>query len=183
MIKLYFSAVASFIFFSVYSQQAPIPLMRQIFHDKIDQSQKSIDKTDHKQDNLFKAGSDEDVNQQLTYALFTKVDEMQNSIEADADLDANNKIKFLRGLNDALAAFESAYQYKKMNAVELPNLLSAYNEAMQLEKRDQSMVPVVEQYEIEIGEILIKTFAFQKDILIYLWFPKPYRGYQNDSYC
>jgi hypothetical protein len=164
MIKLYFSAIASLFFLSVYSQSGPIPLMRQIFHDKIDDSQKSIDKADRKQDNTFNVGTDEEVNQQLTYALFNRVDEMQNAIESDPQLDANAKIKFLRGLNDALAAFDNSYRYKKITAVELPNLLSAYSEAMQYEKKDESIVPVVENYQMEVGEILTKTFAFQKNV-------------------
>ena len=160
MIKLYLAFIILLISNVVSSQKITIPLMRQIFHDRIDQSQHSIDVADHKSDNLFTWGSDEEINQQLTYSLFKQVDELQIQIESDANLDGNGKIKFLRGLNEVLASFESSFKYKGLKAVQLPNMINAYAEAMRLDKQAESIVPVIDEYEIEVGEIISKSYPF-----------------------
>ncbi len=165
MRRFYFSLLLIAISLTAFSQQPKIPLMRQIFHDRIDQSQRSIDELDRKSDRFFKAGNDEETNLQLTYSLFNKVDELQNQIETDIALDANKKIKFLRGLNEALAAFENYYLLKNIKAVELSNLINAFSQAMELEKNDSTILPVVAQYEVEVGEILSKAYPFREDPL------------------
>ncbi len=163
MIRLYFAAVFLFFCSNLSAQQVSVPLMRQIFHDKINQSQKSIDEADGKTDRLFKGGKDDEINQQLTYSLFNKVDAMQNEIEADNELDANNKIKYLRGLNEVLAAFDNSYRYRNLPATELANVVSAYSDAMNSDKKGQSIIPVVDKYEMEVGEILSKSYPYQNN--------------------
>ena len=160
MIKFYLAFLVLLISNVVSSQQIKIPLMRQIFHDRIDQSQHSIDAADRKPDNLFTWGSDEEINQQLTYSLFKQVDELQIQIEVDPNLDGNGKIKFLRGLNEVLASFENSFKYKGLKAVQLPNMINAYAEAMKLDKQGESIVPVIDTYEIEVGEIISKSYPF-----------------------
>ena len=62
----------------MFSQSKPgIPLMRRIFHENVDRSQKWIDKLDKKEDNAFNPSSDTEVNMQINYSLFTKVDAIQ----------------------------------------------------------------------------------------------------------
>ena len=161
MIRLYSAFIALFISSSVLCQHAPIPLMRQIFHDRIDQIQQAIDASDRKTDRAFTWGTDEEVNQQLTYSLFKQVDDLQVKIEADSKLDANSKIKFLRGLIEILASFDNSFRYKGLKAVELPNLVNAYSEAMQLDKQGTSIVSIIDNYEIEVGEIISKSYPFQ----------------------
>ncbi len=161
MIKLCFSLIASLFIVSVYAQSGPIPLMREIFHDKINQSQKSIDRLDKKADQFFKAGTNDEVNQQITFALYNRVNDLKNAIEADKELDSNSKIKFLRGLNDILVSFENTYLKKQINAVELPNVIAAYNEAMKLESKNLSIKPVVESFPLEVSEIVSNAFPFQ----------------------
>ena len=69
------------------AQTAPAP--SSYFQAKIDQTQQNIRRLDS-------------VTANLQYAATNKIDSLQAAIEADATLDNNNKIKFLRGLNDAL---------------------------------------------------------------------------------
>ncbi|MCY7420876.1 MAG: hypothetical protein LH478_03930 [Chitinophagaceae bacterium] len=161
MIRFYLAVTALFVSSSVICQQVPIPLMRQIFHDRIDQTQQSIDASDRKTDGAFTWGIDEEVNQQLTYSLFKQVDELQIKIEADSQLDINSKIKFLRGLNEILASFDNSFRYKGLKAIELPNLVNAYSEAIEFDKQGASIVSVIDNYEIEVGEIISKSYPFQ----------------------
>src|SRR5919112_1820501 len=85
---------------NLYAQTKPVvPLIRKVFHDNIDRSQKDIDLLDKKEDHSFSAGTDQEVNLQVGYSLYNKIDDIQDNIEADRSLDANEKVKFLRGLN------------------------------------------------------------------------------------
>ncbi|GEO09450.1 hypothetical protein [Segetibacter aerophilus] len=138
--------------------------MRKIFHESVDKSQKAIDKLDKKDDHFFNATNDSEVNQQITYALYNKIDQLQDNIEADNSLDANQKVKFIRSLNEALALFESSYRNRELKGDQLPDLLNAYEEAMALEKKKQSIKPVLVDNEFEIGDILVKCIAFQKNV-------------------
>src|SRR4051812_23895244 len=90
--------------------KSAIPLMRKAFHEDIDKTQKSIDKLDRKEDRSFKGTTDLEVNQQVSYTLFNKVDRLQDYIEADTTLRGNDKIKFLRSLNEALISFQNGYR-------------------------------------------------------------------------
>ncbi|MGI8636684.1 MAG: hypothetical protein ACR2KZ_14905 [Segetibacter sp.] len=137
--------------------------MRKIFHENIDKSQKSIDKLDKKEDHSFNATADAEVNQQVSYTLFNKIDQIQDKIEADSSFDSNQKIKFLRSLNEALVLYESGFRSKELKAEQLPDLINAYQDAMLLEKKGLSIKPVLVNNDYEIGDILVKCVAFQKN--------------------
>lgn len=149
---------------SLSAQRAPvIPLIRKVFHDNIDRNQKEIDLLDKKDDHSLKAGSDDDVNQQVNYTLNNKIDDIQNNIELDQTLDANEKIKFLRGLNEVLSSFEAGYKTKDLKADQIPTLVDAYQNAMSLELKKSAITPVISDLEPELGTILLKAFPFQKN--------------------
>jgi hypothetical protein len=162
----FFTSIFLLLLFStaLFSQSKPeIPLMRKIFHENVDRAQKIIDKLDKKDDKALNIGNNEEVNLQVTYTLFHKVDELQNQIELDGTMDANQKIKFLRGLNEALNAFEVSYRAKTMKADQLPALIDAYTEATRLEHAQQPITAVVNENEVEIGAIIVRCFPFQKN--------------------
>ncbi len=140
-----------------------IPLMRKKFHDDIDKSQRDILKLDGKDDGQVTLSPNEETNMQITYAVTNRVDNLQNTIELDSTLDANNKIKYLRGLNDVLSGFINDYRYKKIKSAAFPDLLTAYTDAMRLERNNQPFTPVIERNSMEIGNILVRSFAFAKN--------------------
>jgi hypothetical protein len=149
---------------TAFSQPKPeIPLMRKKFHDDIDRIQKIIDNLDKKEDKALNIGTNEEVNLQVSYALINKVDELQNKIELDGSLDANQKIKFLRGINEALNAFEAGFRSRTIKSDLLPGLVNGYTEAMALERNNQSIIPVIQDNELEISQILVRCFPFQKN--------------------
>ena len=72
-----------FALISLFVQGQPkpfIPLMRKIFHENVDRSQRSIDKIDRKEDRTVSLTGDPEINMQVTYSLINKVDEMQDAI-------------------------------------------------------------------------------------------------------
>ncbi|MGN6617112.1 MAG: hypothetical protein ACTHJ5_08030, partial [Ilyomonas sp.] len=148
---------------SSFGNTPDIPLIRKVFHENIDASQKAILKLDGMSDNQFAPSQDEELNVRLTYTATKKIDDIQKAIEADSTLDNNNKIKFLRGLNETLVAFISDYKFRSVKASLFPDLITAYQEGMKLEVKDASIQPVVDGNPLEIGNILIKTIAFSSN--------------------
>lgn len=146
-----------------FAQPKPvIPLMRRMFHENVDRSRKWIDKLDKKDDNAFNPSSDSEVNNQINYSLYKKVDDLKNSIEADTAFDSNDKIRYLRGLSEILGSYESGYKQRLLKGEQLPSLISAYTDAVELEKKNASLAPLIEANDLEIGNILVKSFPFQK---------------------
>src|SRR5207253_5201326 len=140
-----------------------IPLMRMIIHDNIVKNQQKIDRLDGKQDHMLNVGNAE-ATQKATTALFDKVDEIRNNIEIDSVLDFNNKMKYLRGLNDVLLTFE--IYSRKENGVspdQISELIHAYVAAMELEKAGSSIRSLIETNPPEIGEVLLSTTIFSRN--------------------
>ena len=137
--------------------------MRKGFHDNIDKAQKAIDKLDKKDDQGFNVGSNEEVNLQVSYTLYKQIDDFQNKIEADSTLDANAKIKYLRGLHDVLVGYESTFKKRLLKSDQLPDLFFAYQAAMDVEVKGGSILPIINENTLEIGDILVKSFAFQRN--------------------
>lgn len=134
--------------------------MRMIFHDNIVKNQQKIDRIDGKQDHLLNAGN-EAATQKASTALFNKVDEIRNNIEADTLLNFNGKMKYLRGLNDMLTAF-AIYSHKEngIRPKQMSQLIEAYIAAMELERARSSIKPLIETIPTEIGEVLLSTAIF-----------------------
>jgi len=149
----------------VSAQRQPIvPLIRKVFHDNISKSQKEIDLLDKKQDKSFNASGDDEVNLQVSYTLYNKVTDIENNIELDSAIKSNEKISYLRGLNEILSSFVSAYRLRQLKADQLPLLVNAYEDAMRLELKKQPVTPVIKDLEPETASILLKAFPFQKNV-------------------
>ena len=78
------------------------PKNRELFHDYIDAEQKKLLRSDGRNDNQFNASADEEINFLLTRTLINRVDELQCNIENDSSLSSQNKIKYLRGIENVL---------------------------------------------------------------------------------
>lgn len=141
-----------------------IPQMRILHHDNIDNKQKLILKLDGTDDGIFSPTSNTEANKQLTDILITTVNNMQAKVEMSKLLDENGKFKWLRGIDEMLNAFISGYKAKTIKGILLGDLITGYNDAMELEWQKASIKPIVERYEIEVGQILIDNFALKTNI-------------------
>ena len=104
-----------------------------------------------RRDSLIRLAKDENVNLQVTDALIRRVDEIQQEIEFDSTLNTNNKKKYLRGLEFLLRGFDQAYEHRTIQPSVAPSLVAAFWEAMQLDKKGQSIEPVVAGIPMEWG--------------------------------
>lgn len=164
MFKIFTTAVTFlFIVFcgsSVFAQ-AKIPLMRQTFHDKIDALQKTLLRLDGKADLEMNMSDDVELNLQLTYAATKRIDDIETYIEQDTAIDNNAKIKYLRGLSETLEGFFKSYRNQQIKLAQFPVLINTYNDAIKLDASDQSIETTFDNASYEIGDVLVKTIAFQ----------------------
>ena len=164
-LNFYFFLLFISVSFSLSAQQKPtIPFMRLIWHENIDKTQKNIDKLDRVEDKTVTVVGNEQATKDAT-AAFAEIDVIQTAIESNDSYDNNAKIKFLRGLNEVLTAFElNVRAGRGLNNKQLPQLVSAFRTAMPLERYNNSIVDVIEANPIDIGQILLNSFAFSKNV-------------------
>src|SRR5882757_5933840 len=132
---------------------------RMLWHDNVDkEQQKLVIAGGGKYDGLIRLSKDETVNFQVTDALIRQVDELQQQIEFDSTLNTNNKKKYLRGLEFLLKGFHQAYTVKEIQASSAPALITAFEKAMELDRKGESIEPVVTGNSYEVGKILVECF-------------------------
>lgn len=127
---------------------------RMLFHDDIDKEQNRLLKLEEK----TIAMSDENVKLAVNDALIRKVDELQQRIEEDTILNTNSKKRYLRGLEFLIRGFNDKVNKRDFPPSIAPGLIAAFEKAMALDRKDQSIEPVVEEYDYGIGNILIDCF-------------------------
>ena len=147
-------------FFSADAQTNKIPMMRQAFHDKVDELQKRLLRLDGTSDNTLTLTDDEDMDLQLTYAATKRIDDIQNAIESDND-NSNSKIKYLRALSETLESFIRNYRNQTMRIMQLPVLINAFSEGMELDKDDKSITDFIAGQPFEIDNVLLKSVLFE----------------------
>ena len=128
---------------------------RLIWHDKVDQEQqKLVVLGGGQRDSMIRLSKDETVNLHITDALCRRVDELQQQIEYDSTLNTNGKKRYLKGLAFLLGEFDRAYQAREIPASSAPALIAAFDSAMRLDKKGQSIEPVVADNSYPVGKII-----------------------------
>jgi hypothetical protein len=140
-----------------------IPLVRVYFHEKIDSTQKLIRKLDGKNDEFFKPADNEDLNNRLDKALTERVDSIQDAIESSKIADNNDKIRYLRGLNEALQRFYIGFKYQTVKSPVLLEVVSGYKNCMVLDQKKQSIFPEIKRHSYDAGDILVNGYAFNNN--------------------
>jgi hypothetical protein len=153
---------------------------RMLWHDNVDkEQQKLIVAGGGSRDTLIRLSKDETVNLQVTDALIRRVDELQQQIEFDSTLNTNTKKKYLRGLEYLLKGFHQSITARDIQASAAPALISAFEKAMELDRKGQSIEPVVTGGSYEVGKILVECFLYPTENVGV----RPSRLYLVKRYC
>ncbi|HVX26689.1 MAG TPA: hypothetical protein VHB70_10125 [Parafilimonas sp.] len=173
-----------FLFFFLYSAfcsvnaqsftKSDIPLVRLYFHEKIDSTQKQIAKYDGIPDSLFTPSDNDDLNKRINDALTVQVDDLQNEIEASKLSENNDKIRYLRGLNECLQRFLNGYRFQTIKSPALIEIVSGYKKCLELDEKKESILPVIKTLSYDAGDILVNSVSFDgnegidasKDVLV-----------------
>jgi hypothetical protein len=153
---------------------------RMLWHDNVDkEQQKLLIAGGGRYDSLIRLSKDETVNLQVTDALVRQVDELQQHIEFDSTLNTNNKKKYLRALEFLLRGFHQAITTKDIQAAAAPALITAFDTAMRLDRKGQSIEPIITNGSYEVGRILVECFLYPTENAGV----KPSRLYLTRRYC
>lgn len=133
---------------------------RLLWHDKVDHEQARLLKMDGKDDGVITISRDETINMQIEYALIKGIDDLQEKIECDSALSNNLKIKYLRGLESLVKGYNNSYQRQDYPVTMAQSLVDAFSKAYELEKKGESIEPVVNENIYAVGKILIDCFCF-----------------------
>ncbi|MEP7278951.1 MAG: hypothetical protein ABI813_09935 [Bacteroidota bacterium] len=136
---------------------------RILFHDKVDAQQQRIKDMDGKKDNAITLSKDPVVNGQLEYALLDRVDELQQKIELDSLLSHSSKVKYILGLETLLNGYRTNVFKRDFPITIAPELVNAYEKAMTLDSKNESIEPVIAENSYPIGKILVECFKFPEN--------------------
>lgn len=140
------------------------PKNRELFHDYIDKAQKSIFNADGKIDGLFTPSGNDEINFRLTQSL-NRIDQFQCSIESDSTINAQDKVRYLRGMDNLLKFFAGNYTAKRVNPVILPDIISAYEKCIQADRKKQSIEPIINSlsYAVSYSVVRADRVTFEKN--------------------
>src|SRR5450755_2314208 len=131
---------------------------RKLWHENIDREQKRLLALDGKADDIIQASKDENINLQIADVMIRQVDRLQEKIETDSTLSGQMKIKNLRSLETMLRGYNNNYRHKDFPPAMAPVLFDAFVMAMELDRRNQSIEPVIEENSYGTGKILVDCF-------------------------
>ncbi|MBV9962462.1 MAG: hypothetical protein JO072_09460 [Parafilimonas sp.] len=147
-------------FVSAQSGKPDIPLVRLYFHEKIDSTQKLIEKFDGTTDNSFKPTDNEELNNRINDALTVQVDNLQNTIEESKLSDNNDKIRYLRGLNECLQRYLNGFRYQTIKSATIVEVVSGFKNCMSLDEKKESVYTEIRTHSYDAGDILVNSYAF-----------------------
>lgn len=140
-----------------------IPFQRQRFHDKIREEQRLLDKIDGKIDTLVKISHNEEVNLQVSDALFRKIRGLQDYVETNKTVVTNNdKIGQLRHIEELLRTFRVRWKSRLINPALAPLLVENFSDILKANIDSQSMAPFIAEVPLEVGLINSELFRTNK---------------------
>lgn len=150
---------SSLTLFANESDTSNVPLSRQIFHDHIKAEQAKADRLDGKLDGFIKISNINEINQQVTDALLRKVNVVRNDIEKTPSLPTNNdKIKYLRFLEDMVKSFTANFKSHRIVAALAPAVVDNFITVMKANIRGEDMAKYFFTVPYEVGTINIEIF-------------------------
>jgi len=136
-----------------------VPLQRQLNHELITAEQLKCDKVDGTQDGMVKVSKNEDINLQVTDAIFRRINELADYIETDKNIVTNNdKVRELNYVQQLVTNFRKAWVNKKIDPILAPQLVDNFTQILKANLDNQSMLPFIANVPYEIGVINSEIF-------------------------
>lgn len=158
-VLLSFSVASAF----AYSDTIKVPIQRQLFHDKINEEQRLLDKADGKIDGLMKVSFNNDINIAVTDVLTRGINDIQDSVETNKKIAGQKeKVLYLTSIERMLREFRLAWKSGQINPVYAPMLVDNFKNIMKADIDSLSMFPLIEEMPYEIGRINTEIFTNNK---------------------
>ena len=136
---------------------------RLINHEAIDKEQKSLLAADGKTDNQFVISTNEEINLRLTKVITNEIDEFQYKIETDSLLDHRLKVNYLTGTSNILKYIRLNFRNRKLNVLNLPVVMDAYEKCLQKDMAGQSIEPVLKALPYDVGTAILASGIFDRN--------------------
>lgn len=137
----------------------PVPINRQLSHDKIDRLQKSADEFDEKLDGKIILIHNKKSSEMLTESIIKKVDQMQLAIE-NLPLDHWIKIKYLTFLEEDMKQYYQDMVSGKVNPLYYENLIDNFEYIF---RKQQNNEPIVDYINSNFTRSLYGSMHMFKD--------------------
>lgn len=146
------------------SREIKPPKNRELFHENIDKEQKSLLASNNKSGGAeWVVSSNDEVNMILNKSLKKEVDNFQYYIETDSAFNHRLKVNYLTGMSNMLRYVRNNWRSKKVNALNLPRIIEAYEACVQLDFNGKSIEPVLSPLSFEIGTSVLAADIFNKN--------------------
>ena len=132
-----------------------VDIRRAKLHEDIDRSQRQLLAMDGSADSLLNLTTDSLVNQHLTDVYTVRVDRLQDSLEVAGKLDHRLKVKYLTGIDVMLRGFMESRRLRRITPEHGILLFHAYEEMAAADLQGNTILPIVENYPYQVGNILI----------------------------
>lgn len=140
-----------------------VPLQRQLFHDRINEEQRLLDRMDGKADGIIKATHAAEVNLAITDVMMRRVNEMQDQVELNEKLVSNNqKIRYLSCIENMVKAYKHGIKSKELNPAYAPVLMDNFEKIMKASIDSSSMAPFIREVPYAVGKITTEIFYENK---------------------
>lgn len=136
---------------------------RLINHEAIDKEQKALLAADGKTDNQFVISTNEEINMRLTKVIINEIDEFQYKIETDSLLDHRLKVNHLTGTANILKYVRLNFRNRKLNVLNLPVVIDAYEKCLQQDKAGQSIEAVLRPLPYDVGTAVLASGIFDRN--------------------
>ncbi|MFT3825693.1 MAG: hypothetical protein QM731_17365 [Chitinophagaceae bacterium] len=133
-----------------------VAMERMLWHDNVDKQQKKVLSAD----GTVKISKDESVNLQIADAIIYRVDELQEKIELDSTMNGQDKIKYLRNLENVLQGYNNNLNKPDFPASLAPDLVKAFKECMALDRKHESIEPVIKANCYGVARIIVDGMSY-----------------------
>lgn len=141
-----------------------IPLVRQHFHDRIDEEQRLMDRADGRSDSSFHAGNQESLIEKTNEALYRRVDRLQEWVETNRQLSSNNdKVRYLKYIENLLNRFRTYYKKKEISGQEFFQAYEGFANMIYALDRHESILGFVESSPYEVARLYAEVFTDNPD--------------------
>ncbi len=145
--------------FAQTSSPFKIPTERMLFHDLVDKQQLLI----FGGKDSVELSDNETVNNHIEDILLRQVDDLQIEIELDTNLTGQAKVKSLKSLETLLRGYHLNKNKKDYPAAMAPALFKAFKQALLLDRKGESIEPVVAANDYGVGKLLIECFLLPSE--------------------
>ncbi len=140
-----------------------VPIYRRLFHDRINEEQRLLDRLDGKIDGQIKPTHNVEINLAITDVMIRKIDELEDFVERNTSIATNNqKIRYLNYIENVVRAFKNGWRSKSLNPVYAPVLIENFEKIMIANIDSISMAGYIDKVPYQVGKINAEIFPENK---------------------